>query len=292
MGQFPNGSRPVIRDRNTATSIAVQHLIQDGGSKDGGVEFLQEFKTRHATDCTYQFSYISESDNGMYDAINRAWARSDGQILSWLNADEQYLPGTLEKVSDYFEQHPGIDMVCGDYIIVTADGVPVAARRDIPLRKIFIINGFLYAASCTLFYRRKLWENGLLKLDTQYKYSSDADLVLRLLSSGVKCGRIPEYLSIFGVEVGRNLSFSEAMKVESDIIKKKYGASSSRWKQRFFMMLRHLERLWRGCYRRQAVRFNYVEDEEPTYRFIEKDDLGVRFTYDHFRANGKVNDEN
>ena len=50
----------------------------------------------------------------MYDAINRGFARASGDIVCWLNSDEQYLEGTLAKVADYFETHPDIDVLFGD----------------------------------------------------------------------------------------------------------------------------------------------------------------------------------
>ena len=56
-----------------------EHIIQDGGSSDGTVEWL---KTQpHLRVC-------AEADMGMYDAINRGWSRAAGEVLSWLNADE------------------------------------------------------------------------------------------------------------------------------------------------------------------------------------------------------------
>jgi glycosyltransferase involved in cell wall biosynthesis len=69
--------------------VQAEHLVMDGGSRDGTVEWLKT-----------QTSLLSEvrSDNGMYDAVNRGFRRARGQIVAHLNCDEQYLPGTLESV--------------------------------------------------------------------------------------------------------------------------------------------------------------------------------------------------
>jgi len=275
--------------------FGVEHLVQDGLSTDGTVEWLREYagKLKQA-ECpnqerrtkneepSFTFAYASGKDAGMYDAINKAWERSTGGILSWLNADEQYLPGTLEKVARYFREHPDVDAVFGNAWIVDGEGRPLAARREIPLRQCYVTNGFLYALSCTLFYRRTLWEKGWLRLDNQYRYSSDADLVLRLLEHGVKFGHISRFLSVFGV-AGGNLSFSPAMKDESDGIKRKFGMLRSPWARRAVMTARHVEKLLRGCYRPVPASFQFALDEVPNYREVDMPSVGTRFEYDWHR---------
>jgi GT2 family glycosyltransferase len=293
---------------NATVPVVVHHIIQDGGSTDGSVEFLKEYAARHPSPDTpaYTFSYSSERDAGMYDAINKAWERgvgivgsnkcavgSDGvhstfnnsqsTILSWLNSDEQYLPGTLQKVADYFESHPDVDAVFGDTIITTSTGVPYAARKEIPLRKIYVANGFLYALSCSTFFRRSLWDSGLLKLDTQYRYSADLDLVLRLLSQGVRFGHINDFVALFGVEEGKNLSFRPEMKDETIAIQKKYGSFSSPVLRKAIMICRYAERLLGGCYRPVPVSFEYAVNENADYRECMHPELGFRFTYSGFK---------
>jgi hypothetical protein len=220
----------------------------------------------------------------MYDAINKAWERGkEGDIYSWLNCDEQYLPGTLAKVAEYFDRHPEVDAVFGNAIIVDGDGRPLAARREIPLRKAYVTNGFLYALSCTLFYRSHLRESDLLRLDASYRYSADAELVLKLLDAGVRFGHIDDYLSVFGV-AGGNLSFSEKMAEESEAIKFKYGRSRNALVRKAVMGGRYLERLLTGCYRKENVTFDFAVNEVPDYQKREAKGLGTRFEYNWYRT--------
>jgi glycosyltransferase involved in cell wall biosynthesis len=269
--------------------FSVEHLVQDGLSTDGTVRWLEDHSARFNEEPRtknqeqfYSFAYASEKDAGMYDAINKAWERSDGDVLSWLNADEQYLPGTLESVARYFAENPEVDAVFGNAWIVDGEGNPLAARREIPLRKTYITNGFLYALSCTTFFRRSLWDKGWLRLDPQYRYSSDADLVLRLLEHGVKFGHIDRFQAVFGV-AGGNLSFSPAMKEESDRIKKRFGMLPSKWMRKGVMAARHVEKLVRGCYRPVPARYRFALDEVPNYREVEVASVGTRFEYDWHR---------
>lgn len=276
---------------NDREAICVQHIVQDGGSSDGTVDWLRQYDgeinsqildVSEASPKTYSFTFFSEKDEGMYDAINRAWAKADGDVLCWLNSDEQYLPGTLQKVADYFEKHPDVDAVFGNTIITTSTGAPYAARKEIPLRKIYVANGFLYALSCSTFFRRTLWDSGLLKLDTQYRYSADIDLVLRLLSAGVRFGHMDDFLALFGVEEGRNLSFRPEMALETAAIQKRYGALPLRVMRAFIMGARYAERMFRGCYRLVPVSYRYAMDEKPMYYEYNNPELGFRFTYSRF----------
>ena len=75
----------------------VEVLLQDGGSTDGSREWAAE---------RAGVSFSGERDSGMYEAINRGWARSGGSLLGHLNADEQYLPGALSRVRETFAAYP------------------------------------------------------------------------------------------------------------------------------------------------------------------------------------------
>ena len=76
--------------------VDAEHIVQDAGSDDGTLDWLTHDPRVQA--------YV-EKDKGMYDAINRGLRRACGEILAYLNCDEQYLPGTLKKVSDAAKKH-------------------------------------------------------------------------------------------------------------------------------------------------------------------------------------------
>jgi glycosyltransferase involved in cell wall biosynthesis len=247
--------------------VPLEHLIQDAGSSDGTPEWL----SGHGG-----LRFVSEPDGGMYDAINRAWENSGGEFLSWLNADEQYLPGTLAKVQACFDANPTVDVVFGDYIVADAQGRPVALRREIPFRRAYAANGCLFTMSCTLFFRRRLLDDGLLHLDSRYRYAADLDLMLRLAEAGTKIARIPDYLAIFGID-GGNLSARPRMELETESIRLAHGAFRSRALRQLVLSGRHLERLIRGGYRRQSIRYHYATDELPRYVLIEANQIGGRY---------------
>jgi glycosyltransferase involved in cell wall biosynthesis len=249
------------------TAVSYEHLIHDACSSDGTPEWLAQ---------QTQVRAVSEPDAGMYDAINRAWSLARGKYLSWLNSDEQYLPGTLAWVERYFAAHPEVDALFGDYIVAGDDGRPIALRREIPLRAIYVKNTFLNAVSCTAFFRRRLFDRGQLRLDARYRYAADQDLFLRLLKQGAVIRHVPRYLAIFGID-GNNLSNHERMQVESVAIGRSHGALGLRPLRHVLLAARRVERLLKGAYRPAPIRYRFATNEIPDYVEFESRKRGGRY---------------
>ena len=75
-----------------------EHIIVDGGSNDNTLEILKKYGG------TYPMKWISEPDNGMYDAINKGFDMAEGTIYAWLNSDDFYFPWALQVVAKAFEK--------------------------------------------------------------------------------------------------------------------------------------------------------------------------------------------
>ena len=67
--------------------VELEHIVQDSCSDDGTQDWLPRDR---------RVSAFIEKDGGMYDAVNRGYCRAQGDILAYLNCDEQYLPGALK----------------------------------------------------------------------------------------------------------------------------------------------------------------------------------------------------
>lgn len=248
-------------------NVEYEHIIHDAQSVDGTAEWGMEQK---------DLLFKSQSDNGMYDAINKAWDESTGDILCWLNSDEQYLPGTLKLVQNIFENNSDVDFVYGNAIVITNEGLPLSARREIRLSTTYISNSFLNAYSCTMFFRKKLFDGGLLRLDDRFKYASDMDMVLRLLDQGTNYIHINQYLSLFTFD-GNNLSCSPKMLLETTEIQKKYGAFSIELFRKIVVMGRYFERLITGSYLKEPLKYDFALDEKPNYKLVEQDSVTASY---------------
>lgn len=92
----------------------LQHIVIDGGSTDDSVAIIR----RNADRLAY---WVSEPDDGMYDAINKGFERADGDIFCYLNSDDLYVPGTLRKVAKVFDTQP-FDLLTGDVELIGSEG--------------------------------------------------------------------------------------------------------------------------------------------------------------------------
>lgn len=234
--------------RRCARSVADQgvelhyeHLIQEGL----GGESFQEWAASQTHACV-----SVESDSGMYDAINRGFAKSKGAVLAWLNCDEQYLPNTLSKVWQWFEKNPDYDILFGDTILITSDGDPLAYRQAVVPTKSEIKHVFLSTYSASTFVRRRVFTDGFV-LDQRLKAVADADWVLRLLQAGYRAGVINEPLATF-VQDGKNMGQSEQGRVEA-IRWRRHDTLEGRFWKWFIGFLFRFRRLWQGCYRSRAI---------------------------------------
>lgn len=82
----------------------LEYIIIDGASTDGTAHVIEQY--------TNQLSYWhSQKDGGQYDAINQGLAKSTGDILCWLNADDMLLPRSLFAVSEIFTQFPQVEWI-------------------------------------------------------------------------------------------------------------------------------------------------------------------------------------
>jgi len=70
--------------------VELEHIVQDSCSDDGTQDWLPRDPRVKA---------FIEKDAGMYDAVNRGFRRAAGDILAYLNCDEQYLPGGLATIA-------------------------------------------------------------------------------------------------------------------------------------------------------------------------------------------------
>ncbi|CAN5658908.1 hypothetical protein BH09VER1_BH09VER1_00270 [soil metagenome] len=205
-----------VRDQAGVSGIEVEHIIQDAGSpgieefareagatlyRDGGVA-IPSLSTREG----YSLTIHAEADAGMYDAINRGLKRGTGTLQAYLNCDEQYLPGTLAKVAEFFGREPKTEMLFGDVILVSETGEALGYRRVTRPTELHTRLVHLGTLSCATFFRRRIIEEGHL-FDPTWKAIGDAVWVAGILRAGRPISLLREPLGTFTF-TGHNLSES------------------------------------------------------------------------------------
>jgi len=125
-----------------------EHIICDGGSKDGTLEYLRSQK---------DIRLISGPDRGMYDALNKGMAAARGRILGHLNADEQYDRAGLAHALAQLEQ-TGADAVFGPTIMLDGQLNFLYLFNQITVPRPVDADWHMPVQSCSLLYRREIWE--------------------------------------------------------------------------------------------------------------------------------------
>ncbi len=183
---------------------------------------------------------------GLYGALNQGLAATQGDILAWLNDDEQYLPGTLDFVRNYFDAHPKVDLLFGDFLVVDAGGRLLAFRKGHAPRWPYILASHLYLFSCTLFFRRRVWASGL-RFDVSFQSAGDMGFVARALRAGFRAAHVARYLAAF-TWTGDNLSASAVARAEEQRLR----AAAPVWVRGLrgpLTLARLLEKFFSGAYR-------------------------------------------
>lgn len=114
----------------------LEYIVVDGGSTDDTLDILRKYENR--------LRWISEKDQGQSDAINKGIKMSDGDILAYLNSDDEYEEGSLFRVADYFLTNPSSMWLVGRCRNIDETGCEI--RRQITAYKNFFLKHYSYNA--------------------------------------------------------------------------------------------------------------------------------------------------
>lgn len=189
----PDWLRLCLASTADQKGVEVEHIVQDNNSGPAVRGVMATFPGARL---------FEETDQGMYDAVNRGLKRSAGEICAYLNCDEQYLPGTLGHVAEFFSTHPEVDVMFGDVVVVDTKGGYLCSRQVLTPRAGHTRFCHLNTLTAATFFRRTVVDRGLL-FDPQWRAVGDAAWVLTLLQAGVRMAVTRSYLAAF-METGAN----------------------------------------------------------------------------------------
>lgn len=175
---------------STLHSVAIQdypnieHIIYDGGSKDGTIEILERFP---------KVDWVSEPDNGQSDALNKGFKKAKGKYIGWLNSDDLYTEGAVKKAVEYLESHPEVAMIYTDLNIIDEkdDIYGFTKGMEFSLESLLENNP---VKQPTLFMRREVID--ILKgVDVNLHFVMDRELWLRMVMKGFKIKYLPGWVN-------------------------------------------------------------------------------------------------
>ena len=176
-----NAEKTIARCVESVAGTGAEHLLMDHLSTDHTVETAKQLNP--------SIRIFSEPDNGIYDAMNKGAAKAAGEILTWLNADDYHLPGTLEKVMRYFSEHPETELLHGN--------LRVNGRMVRPPSGIASFGGFRIFHPAA-FVRREVFEK-YGPFDLSYRLCADLAFFLKAGRNGVRFAHLDEPLTDFAL---------------------------------------------------------------------------------------------
>src|SRR5687768_2813669 len=178
-----------------AQGASVRWWLQDGGSADRTVEVAQKYARPGDT-------VVSEKDQGQTDALNRAFHKMGGSIIGFLNGDDLLASGAAERVVQYFDEHPEVDLIYGSVEWMDEAGKITGTHRGRidSLAEVLDIYHVWWRerqwVQPEVFFRRSLFERAG-GFDTGWHLAFDYEFWVRCFLAGARVAHVPEIIAKF-----------------------------------------------------------------------------------------------
>jgi glycosyltransferase involved in cell wall biosynthesis len=236
------------------SGVECEHIVQDSCSDDGTQDWLPRDRRVKA---------FIEKDGGMYDAVNRGYRRATGDILAYLNCDEQYLPGALSAVHDFFDRHPHIEVAFAGTIVTDGEGKYICHRHSMVPHPQHMWFRFSALTSSLFLRRRVIHERGIF-FDTRWRDLGDFHWVLALMKNKVPMKVFDHFTSVFA-DTGGNMN----LKPNAIREKNETAAMTPRWVRMLkpvWIMHHRLRRLAAGHFALKPASYSIYTLQSPEQR--------------------------
>lgn len=151
----------------------LEYIIIDGGSTDDSVAIINKYKSQLAY-------WVSEPDKGLYDAVQKGFDYSTGEIMAWINSDDMYHPKAFFSVAEIFSNFDEVKWLMGIPSTFDEMGRTVSVSSLKRWTKLdYYLGNFEWIQQESVFWRRSLWKKSGNKIDSDMKYAADLELWLR-----------------------------------------------------------------------------------------------------------------
>jgi len=168
----------------------IEHILIDGGSTDESLEVIKKYEG-HFT------HWQSRKDDGQSDAINQGFRHATGDIVAWLNSDDQYLPSTLHHVAQAFVREGGLEdkIYFGNCIKLNTDTCETKSKNMLEYHQNLNIELTDYIVQPSSFWTRKVWQQ-IGELDEALDFGMDWDWFIRAKRAGIPFEATNRFMSI------------------------------------------------------------------------------------------------
>jgi len=197
----------------------IEHIVVDGCSTDGTVETLQAYQ---------HLKWVSEKDEGQAHALNKGLDLADGDIIAWLNSDDIYLPGAVERAVEALRADPESGMAYCNHIAIDELGNEVERAKVRPVDFKRLLNHGNEIPQATVFIKRIVLDS-VGGPERSYEYGMDYDWWLRIARK-FKLKYVDDYWAAFRIHGESKTARlgNEFWKEEREIYRRHGGRTVSR----------------------------------------------------------------
>jgi glycosyltransferase involved in cell wall biosynthesis len=160
----------------------LEYIVIVGGSTYNSIDIIKKYENR-------LHFWLSEPDSGMYEAIQKGFDRSSGEIMGWLNSDDILHPKALFTLADIFANNSNVKWVEGMNTLVDIHSRIFRVQKPLTRYKFWYltkdlhgITAFGYQQQESTYWRRSLWNKAGGKLHTDLKFAGDFELWMRFFN--------------------------------------------------------------------------------------------------------------
>jgi glycosyltransferase involved in cell wall biosynthesis len=190
----------------------IEYILIDGLSKDGTLDVIKRYEKRIA-------KFISEKDDGIYDAMNKGLELATGDFVIFMNSGDEFYDA--ETVAAVFATAPDADIYYGETEMIDSDGQSLGQRRHTAPQQL-TWRSFKFGMSVShqaIYIKQDLLE----PYDDQYELSADIDWIIRAAKKAKKIVNVNRYVAKYLVGGMSKTRHSQSLMERFDIMKKHYG---------------------------------------------------------------------
>lgn len=170
----------------------IEYLVIDGGSTDGTLDVIRALESRFGG----RLHWVSEPDDGIYEAMNKGIDMAHGDLVGLLNADDAYLSDAVERIVAVWADLPEAEALYGDVEIVDETGKHVRTEAAPEPEDIGLRPERMPFCHQSLFVSRRAYER-IGGYDTRFRILADYEWVLRARATDLMMARVPTPLVRF-----------------------------------------------------------------------------------------------
>jgi glycosyltransferase involved in cell wall biosynthesis len=152
----------------------MEHIIVDGGSGDKTVDIIKSFASQYP-----HIRWVSEKDNGQSDAMNKGILLAKGEIIGFLNADDFYEQGTLNRITEIFRGLEEPSLLVGNCNVWGMEGELLYTNRPSRLTVFDLVSGRPYPVNPSAYFYHKSLHLRTGYYDIDDTHAMDLDFLLR-----------------------------------------------------------------------------------------------------------------